>query len=193
MSPTRAVTTGCFLSLKLGNDLGIPIELYVGYAGIQSCDGGVLHPNLNITTVIAVIMSADKSDVACKFTAEIEQRGGKYFVEVPRTEIELGSLEPGAVCQVSVHTVDGPSKGKRSGGSSIPVSVGEEREVEIEGLGDEGDGIARVDRGYVLIIPETEPGDRVTVEITEVTPNVGFAEVLDEEAQDSAEVDLEAD
>ena len=61
---------------------------------------------------------------------------------------------------------------------SPPVSEGETREVEIESLGDQGDGIAKVERGFVVIVPETDVGERVTVEITDVGPNVAFAEVV---------------
>ena len=58
-----------------------------------------------------------------------------------------------------------------------PVSEGVIREVTIESLGDQGDGIAKTDRGYVLIVPGARPGDEVTVEITNVRENVAFAEV----------------
>lgn len=60
-----------------------------------------------------------------------------------------------------------------------PVKEGERREVEIEDIGEQGDGIARVKRGYVIIVPDTEIGERVTVEITKVRQNVAFAEVLE--------------
>jgi len=56
-----------------------------------------------------------------------------------------------------------------------PVSEGERRTVTIETLGDEGDGIAKVERGYVVIVSDAEPGDTVTVEITNVRENVSFA------------------
>lgn len=60
-----------------------------------------------------------------------------------------------------------------------PVEVGETREVEIDSLGEQGDGIARVERGYVLIIPDTEVGDRVTARIETTKQNVAFAEVVE--------------
>ncbi|ESS08881.1 MAG: putative RNA-binding protein, contains TRAM domain protein, partial [uncultured archaeon A07HN63] len=60
-----------------------------------------------------------------------------------------------------------------------PVEIGETRELEIDSLGDQGDGIARVDRGYVLIIPDTEVGERVTVRIETTKQNVAFADVVD--------------
>jgi len=60
------------------------------------------------------------------------------------------------------------------------VEEGEQREVEIENLGDQGDGIAKVERGYVVIVPETNIGDRVTVEMRQVRENVAFADVVDD-------------
>lgn len=65
--------------------------------------------------------------------------------------------------------------------SGPPVQEGEVREVEIEDIGDQGDGIARVERGYVIIVPETDEGDRVTIEITNVRENVAFGEVVESE------------
>lgn len=64
--------------------------------------------------------------------------------------------------------------------SGPPVSEGDVREVTIETLGDKGDGIAKIERGYVVIVPDSRPGDEPTVEITSVRENVSFANVLEE-------------
>jgi predicted RNA-binding protein with TRAM domain len=61
-----------------------------------------------------------------------------------------------------------------------PVSEGDVRDVTIETLGDKGDGIAKIERGYVVIVPDSRPGDEPTVEITSVRENVSFANVIDE-------------
>jgi len=58
------------------------------------------------------------------------------------------------------------------------VVEGEVRTVTIEALGDQGDGIAKVERGYVLIVPGGEPGDELTVRIDEARENVGFAQMI---------------
>ena len=58
------------------------------------------------------------------------------------------------------------------------------REVEtgeIEDLGKQGDGIARVERGYVIIVPGAEVGEQVKIEVTEVKSNFAVAETVDEE------------
>jgi predicted RNA-binding protein with TRAM domain len=55
--------------------------------------------------------------------------------------------------------------------------------VEIEYLGDQGDGIAKVERGYVVIAPDTSIGDRVTAEIQQARETVAFADVVDRNPQ----------
>mgnify|MGYP002762315386 CR=1 FL=1 len=66
-----------------------------------------------------------------------------------------------------------------SGEPEPPVDRGDEVTVDIEGIGDQGDGIARVDRGYVIIVPDTEKGERVRIRVTSVKQNVAFAEVVE--------------
>ncbi|MFC7157617.1 TRAM domain-containing protein [Halomarina halobia] len=61
-----------------------------------------------------------------------------------------------------------------------PVEEGEIRSVTIDTLGDQGDGIAKVKRGFILIVPGTQPGDQVDVEITDVKETVAFAEPVSE-------------
>ena len=78
-----------------------------------------------------------------------------------------------------------PADGRREGRWSTagpPVEEGEVREVTIETLGDQGDGIAKVERGYVVIVPGARPGDRPTVEIEQVRRNVAFATVVEPES-----------
>lgn len=120
-------------------------------------------------------------DVLCLFTADIEERNDSYVIEVPEREIDLGRIDAEDVVRVAV--LGSEREGIHSTEdtdyeSSPPVEEGEERIVEIENIGDQGDGIARVERGYVLIVPDTETGERVTVQITEVSENVAFAEVV---------------
>ncbi|WP_238532958.1 TRAM domain-containing protein [Halalkalicoccus jeotgali] len=60
-----------------------------------------------------------------------------------------------------------------------PVKEGEVRTVTIDTLGDQGDGITRVERGYVVIVPDAEPDEEVTVEIDTVQSNVAFASIIE--------------
>lgn len=60
---------------------------------------------------------------------------------------------------------------------TAPVRPGDELDVEIETVGDEGDGIAHVD-GYTLFVSGTEAGDRVRVRVDDVKPRYGFAEPI---------------
>lgn len=59
----------------------------------------------------------------------------------------------------------------------IPVKEGEIYDVEIEGVGEKGDGIGKV-KGYVVIVPGTQKGDKVKVKVTAVRGRVSFGEVV---------------
>lgn len=123
----------------------------------------------------------------CLFSATINEQDDSYVVKVPKQEIQLGDIREGETYRVAM--VQSPSSGKAndtdtepeyvSGPESPPVEEGERRTVEIEDIGDQGDGITRVDRGFVVIVPDTEQGERVTVEITDVGENVAFADVIE--------------
>ena len=63
--------------------------------------------------------------------------------------------------------------------SEPPVDEGEVRDVTIKTVGDQGDGIAKVERGYVVIVPGAQPSDGPTVEIEQVQENVAFASIVD--------------
>ena len=126
------------------------------------------------------------------FTATVKQRGDKYVIEVPVSEIENEAARPGQTYRVAVlpheaeAMTDGATNSQNSqpkrdtGAPSPPVDEGEVREVTIESVGDQGDGIAKVERGYVVIVPGARPGDEPTVEIEQVKENVAFASVVEE-------------
>ncbi|MEF8773870.1 MAG: TRAM domain-containing protein, partial [Halobacteriales archaeon] len=103
----------------------------------------------------------------CLFSAEVSREDDRYVVEIPRREVETGSIDPGDVYRVALiegETEDGGSQSESGGPPSEPqppVEEGEVRYVEIEDLGKQGDGIARVERGYVIIVPGGEVGERV--------------------------------
>ncbi|MCS7365783.1 MAG: TRAM domain-containing protein [archaeon GB-1867-035] len=58
-----------------------------------------------------------------------------------------------------------------------PVSVGDEVDVEIEGISKRGEGVARI-QGYVIFIPNTKPGDKVRIRITSIKPSFATGEVI---------------
>ncbi|WP_276281187.1 TRAM domain-containing protein [Halorussus caseinilyticus] len=132
----------------------------------------------------------------CLFSADVTIEDDKYVVEVPRREIETGSVEPGETYRVALISDDSDSdsgspkqtesksQSKSSGAPSEPqppVEEGEIRYVEVEDIGKQGDGIARVERGYVIIVPDAEIGERVKVEITEVKSNFAVGEIIEED------------
>lgn len=128
-------------------------------------------------------------DVLCLFSAQIERQNGSYRIEIPERELTLGDLKSGSSYRVAILLSDSvqttPTEAQRSTHdrttSEPPVEVGDQRTVDIEDIGEQGDGIARVERGYVVVVPETELNERVTIEITGVTETVAFGEVLERE------------
>jgi predicted RNA-binding protein with TRAM domain len=133
----------------------------------------------------------------CLFTASLEEREDSIVFEVPRKEVEFETLAAGETYRVAVvsatssaDAVDGRDRdAMERSAPEPPVEVGEVRTVEIETIGDQGDGIAKVDRGYVVIVPDTEPGDEVTVEVENVKENVAFAQVLHNTTGSQPDVD----
>ena len=129
------------------------------------------------------------------FSARIETDGDRYVVEIPKSEVSHGAISPGETYRVGLLSqVDAGSSTAQpqepeqntdpvradTGVPQPPVDEGEIRNVTIESLGDQGDGIAKVERGFIVIVSETKPGDRVEVEITDVKDTVAFAEPVGE-------------
>ena len=128
--------------------------------------------------------------LTCLFAAEVEERDQSYVVEVPKQEVNVGYVDPTEDYQVAVlkqpgetsqptptQKRDDPSQQPDLG--QPPVSTGETRVVEITELGDQGDGLTRVERGFVVIVPETEVGERVRIRIETVHETVAFGEVVE--------------
>jgi predicted RNA-binding protein with TRAM domain len=122
----------------------------------------------------------------CLFSADVREEDDRYVVEIPRREVETGSIDPGDTYRValisrSAETTDDGDSEPPSDEPQPPVEVGELRYVEIEDIGKQGDGIARVERGYVIIVPGADVGERVKVEISEVKSNFAVGEIVDED------------
>jgi predicted RNA-binding protein with TRAM domain len=111
----------------------------------------------------------------------------RYVIEVPRREIETGSVDPGEIYRVALISREAAEesepepKQSHTSEPQPPVEIGELRYVEIEDIGKQGDGIARVERGYVIIVPGAEVGERVKVEISEVKSNFAVGEIIEED------------
>lgn len=125
------------------------------------------------------------------FTADLQQREEKYIIEIPADQISTSdpAIKPGKQYRVAVieshraakHSSESEKSSTHKSSENAqnpPVVEGEVRTVTIEALGDQGDGIAKVERGYVLIVPGGEPGDELTVRIDEARENVGFAQMI---------------
>ena len=124
----------------------------------------------------------------CLFSTDISVEDDRYVIEVPNREIETGDIEPGDVYRVALISkaedeptqTESPTHSTAPSEPQPPVDVGETRYVEIEDIGKQGDGIARVERGYVIIVPGADVGERVKVEVSEVKSNFAVGEIIEE-------------
>lgn len=112
-------------------------------------------------------------------TAELKERNDSYIIEIPSRELQQGDLQHGETYKIALLPALTPKTepDQKQETSKPPIQEGDVREVEIEAIGQQGDGIAKIERGYVVIVPETEEGDEVTIEITNVTENFALGEV----------------
>ena len=71
-------------------------------------------------------------------------------------------------------------KSDRFGGSKAPknpISVGEEYIVAIEETSKSGTGVAKI-RGFVVLVNNSNPGERVKIRIKQVSRNHAVADVI---------------
>jgi len=126
------------------------------------------------------------------FTGVVEERDGEYVVPIPLSEVEQGDLSVGEAHRVGLIEVEEttdvestqPQTGERDSQAKQPadpdqqpVVEGETYEVEIQSLGEKGDGIAYVD-GFVLMVSDVDIGERVVVRVETVLESVAFADVV---------------
>lgn len=142
------------------------------------------------------------------FETTLREEDGRYVVSIPKELLENGSLSTEDSYRIALltsskqtrtnqaaspasdegepttrgltDTSDTPPSSGRIRMPGPPVEPGEVRSVTIDTLGDQGDGIAKVERGFIVIVPGTQPGDQVDVEITDVKKTVAFAEPVSE-------------
>ena len=131
------------------------------------------------------------------FSATVDEGDGTYTIELPTSEITHEALTPGETYRIAIFEspstaeqddrqssrADRTKPDQRQGPPHPPVKEGEIRGVTVETLGDQGDGIAKVERGYVVIVPEAQPGEQPIVEIEQVRQNVAFARVVDPDSR----------
>jgi len=130
------------------------------------------------------------------FSAQIEERDGSYVVEIPASEVEHDALAADETYRIAILASESSTEQKAQQdqrqstaqeaaptSQGPPVDGGEVRDVTIETTGDQGDGIAKVERGYVVIVPGGQPGDKPTVEIEQVQENVAFASIVEHDSR----------
>lgn len=132
----------------------------------------------------------DKLESIYKVRATRNQ-DGTLTVEIPEVVDSNLDIEDGELLQVALFSTEnnptefGVSNAGRSenghipDSSDTPVDEGEKREVEVTEKGDKGDGIAKIDDGFVLIVPDADVGEIHRVEVTRVDNRFAFSESIE--------------
>ena len=99
-------------------------------------------------------------DLVCLFTAQVSAEDASYHIEIPDREIENGTIDTTETYRVAMlpaesnttsdSSADQPTEPapEQEDKQQPPVDGGETREVEIDSIGDKGDGIARISRSH---------------------------------------------
>jgi 23S rRNA (uridine2552-2'-O)-methyltransferase len=155
----------------------------VGEADVVVSD---MAPNMSGQYELDHARSVHLARIAFETALELLAPGGDFVAKVfegPDTDDLRGDVDEEFEYARTIHpeaSRDASSElyvvGK--GRVTAPVSTGEELEVDVEDVGDEGDGVAKVD-GYTLFVPGADAGETVAVRVTDVKPRFGFAERLD--------------
>lgn len=111
-----------------------------------------------------------------------DRQRGTIEQRVPETHDNRQAAKP-TQRRDTPQTAPGPDQSQTSAEyhtDQPPVTEGETLEVEIESMGEKGDGLARVGPGYVVFVSDTEVGQQPLVRITAARENVAFAEVVEQ-------------
>ena len=123
-------------------------------------------------------MRLDKLEVTQSFIATMRRDGGDGSGELSVPPAVADDLPEGQL-QVSVGVPVPVAMPPEPPERVSPVEPGEMRMVTITDRGRRGDGIALVERGFVVIVPGTAPDDRVLIEIEEVRDSYALARTDD--------------
>lgn len=145
---------------------------------------GTLHPDRVYRVAVlgrheGDVDEGDVTETVDPSAPDVERSKGGDAVETNRSDHTDPGSNSGVEVERGARSSDGTSDPEGTADPEPPVDRGDEVTVDIEGIGDQGDGIARVDRGYVIIVPDTEKGERVQIRVTSVKQNVAFAEVVE--------------
>jgi predicted RNA-binding protein with TRAM domain len=139
----------------------------------QEVELGALEPGESYR--VGVYPGVNTSRPASPESSVTKDRDGGEIQTTQRRAVSQPpwNVTPGAETSVPATSTDGTS-------NQPPVTEGETLQLDIEDIGDQGDGLARVGPGYVVFVPDTEIGQQPLVRIETVRENFAFAEVVEE-------------
>jgi hypothetical protein len=105
----------------------------------------------------------------CLFSASVEQHGNSYSIEIPWSELEEDAVRSGETYRVAVLPSSPQTAARQqsttasfSGDSpqSPPIAEGDVREVSIETIDDQGEGLRKSNEAMSSSCPRLNPAMR---------------------------------
>ncbi|HTY92148.1 MAG TPA: 23S rRNA (uridine(2552)-2'-O)-methyltransferase [Methanocella sp.] len=145
------------------------------------CDAA---PNLSGNWALDHARSIDLSKTALGVATKILAPGGNFLVKVFQGDLYQGFVDEVGRHFSRVHTYKSPASREQSaeiyvigkGFLTAGIRKGDVLDVQIDGVGKNGDGIAHVD-GFVVFVKGTKPGSKAKIKITDVKPEFGFGKI----------------
>lgn len=150
-------------------------------ADVVVCDAA---PNLSGNWALDHARSIDLARTALGVAVKILAPGGNFLAKAFQGDLYQGFVDEVGRHFSRVRTYKSPASRQQSaeiyvigqGFLTTGLRKGDVLDVDIDGVGKSGDGIAHVD-GFVVFVQGARPGRRVKVRITDVKPGFGFGQV----------------
>jgi 23S rRNA (uridine2552-2'-O)-methyltransferase len=151
--------------------------------GVVICDAA---PNLTGNWALDHARSVDLSKTALGVAVKLLAPGGNFLVKVFQGDLYKGFVDETGKYFSRVFTYKSPASRAQSaeiyvigkGFLTTTVRKGDVLDVQIDGVGKTGDGVAHVD-GFVIFVKDSKEGSKVKIKIKDVKPEFGFGEIVE--------------
>jgi 23S rRNA (uridine2552-2'-O)-methyltransferase len=146
------------------------------------CDAA---PNLSGNWALDHARSIDLARTALDVASRILAPGGNFLVKVFQGDLYNEFVRDAEKRFSRIYAYKSPASRLQSaeiyvigkGFLTTGIRKGDILDVAIDGLGKDGDGIARVD-GFVIFVKGGKPGSKVKIKVTDVKPEFGFGKIV---------------
>lgn len=140
-------------------------------------------------------MNGGDSQAPIVFSEEVLEDGERYVIEIPPSLEGDTGVHPDETYRIALisdaselirragqgdskEATRAPNTSEPTASRTAPVSTDETLSVTITADGTHGDGVAKVNGGFVIFVPEASVGEEVLVRVTDVKGTYAQAEII---------------